>query len=103
MSDPHLERIGAAETLQDLESLRVALLGKSGEITAKLKSLGAMDPETRTKEAPKIHAEREAVTKAIADRKAALEDAELEQRLATEKLDLSLPAPESPLGTIHPV
>jgi len=98
-----LERVAAAETLQDLESVRVALLGKSGEITAKLKSLGSMDPETRAAEAPKIHALREQVTGAIADRKAALENAELERKLATEKIDLSLPAPQAPQGTVHPV
>src|ERR1043165_6964150 len=103
MSDPLLDRIAAAQTLQDLESVRVALLGKSGEITAKLKSLGSMDPETRGAEAPKIHALREQVTGAIADRKAALEGAELERKLATEKIDLSLPAPESVSGTVHPV
>ena len=103
MSDALLDRIAAAGSLQDLEQLRVAALGKSGEITAKLKSLGAMDPETRSAEAPKIHALREAVTDAIAGRKAALEAADLKQRLATEKVDLSLPAPDSIGGTIHPV
>ena len=103
MFDALLDRIAAAETLQDVESLRVSLLGKSGEITAKLKSLGSMDPETRAAEAPKIHAQRDAVTNAIAQRKAALEAAELGQRLATEKLDLSLPAEQWPSGTVHPV
>ncbi len=102
MSD-WLDKIAAASTLPALEELRVAALGKSGAITAKLKSLGAMDSQTRTREAPAIHAEREAVTAAIAARKAALEAAELEQRLATERLDLSLPAPFSPVGSIHPV
>ena len=103
MPDALLDRIATAGSLQDLDQLRVAALGKSGEITAKLKSLGAMDPETRAAEAPKIHALREAVTNAIAERKAALESADLEQRLATEKLDLSLPAVEAPTGTVHPV
>jgi len=103
MSDALVERIAAAGSLAELEQLRVAALGKSGEITAKLKSLGSMDPETRAAEAPKIHALREAVSTAIAERKAALESAELDQRLATEKLDLSLPAPDSPSGTVHPV
>jgi len=98
-----LDRIAAAADLQELDSVRVALLGKQGEITAKLKSLGAMDADTRTAEAPKIHALREAVTNAIADRKSALETAELERKLATEKVDLSLPAPESVSGTVHPV
>ena len=103
MPDALLDRIAAAGSLQDLEQLRVAALGKSGEITAKLKSLGSMDPETRAAEAPKIHALREAVTNAITGRKAALEAAGLEQRLATEKLDLSLPAPDTITGTVHPV
>jgi phenylalanyl-tRNA synthetase alpha chain len=98
-----LDRIAAADSLNDLETLRVAALGKSGSVTALLKSLGAMDPETRTAEAPRIHALREQVTDAIAGRKAALEAAELERKLATETIDLSLPAPESVGGTVHPV
>ena len=103
MSDPLLERIAAAENLHDLDAVRVSLLGKSGEITAKLKSLGSMDADTRTAEAPKIHALRERVTTAIAERKASLENAELERKLATETIDLSLPAPEIVAGTVHPV
>jgi phenylalanyl-tRNA synthetase alpha chain len=95
--------IGSAGDLAALEALRVKLLGKQGEITAKLKSLGSMDPGTRAAEAPKIHALREAVTAAIAGRKIALDAADLERKLATEKVDLSLPAPESVSGTVHPV
>ena len=103
MSDTLLDRITAAGTLQELDSVRVALLGKSGEITAKLKSLGSMDPETRVVEAPKIHALREQVTEAIAGRKDALETAELNRRLATETIDLSLPVDTGEQGTVHPV
>jgi len=98
-----LDRIAAAESLGDLEALRVSALGKSGSITAMLKSLGAMDAGTRAAEAPKIHALREQVTGAIAERKAALEAAELERKLATEKIDLSLPARDIVSGTVHPV
>jgi phenylalanyl-tRNA synthetase alpha chain len=98
-----LDRILAADSLQSLDSVRVALLGKSGEITAKLKSLGSMDAQTRATEGPRIHALRERVTAAIADRKTVLENAELERKLATEKIDLSLPAPETLSGTVHPV
>jgi len=103
MPNALLDRIAAAKDLHELDSVRVALLGKQGEITAKLKSLGSMDAEARTAEAPKIHALREEVTSALADRKSALEAAELERKLATEKIDLSLPAPESVSGTVHPV
>jgi phenylalanyl-tRNA synthetase alpha chain len=96
MSDALLDRIAAASDLTELDSVRVALLGKSGEITARLKSLGSMDPGARAAEAPKVHALREKVTGAIAERKASLEAAELESRLATETIDLSLPAPGGP-------
>ena len=103
MSNALLDRIAAAQDLQELDSVRVSLLGKSGEITAKLKSLGSMGADKRAAEAPRIHAQREAVTNAISDRKAALEAAELGRKLATEKIDLSLPARESISGTVHPV
>jgi len=98
-----LDRIAAADSLSDLEAVRVSALGKSGSITALLKSLGSMDADTRAAEAPRIHALREAVTNAIAGRKAALETADLDRKLATERFDLSLPAPESITGTVHPV
>jgi phenylalanyl-tRNA synthetase alpha chain len=97
------EQVAAAADLAALDAVRVAALGKSGEITELLKSLGKMDADTRLAEAPKIHALREAVADAIEAKKQALENAELERRLATERLDLSLPAAESPRGSIHPV
>jgi phenylalanyl-tRNA synthetase alpha chain len=103
MADALLDKIAAAGSLAELETLRVAALGKSGEITALLKSLGSMDAAARTAEAPKIHARREAVAAALADRKGELENADLDRRLSTERVDLSLPAPDSLSGTIHPV
>src|SRR5687768_11485276 len=92
-----LSDIASAPDLGALEALRVSTLGKSGSVTAMLKSLGPMSPEERAAKGPPIHALREAVTAAIADRKAALEAAELERKLATERIDLTLPAPESPV------
>ena len=102
-ADQILEQVGRASDLSALESVRVAALGKAGSVTALLKSLGAMDAATRAVEGPKIHALREAVTSAIAKRRAELEDAELERRLATERVDLSLPALETAKGSVHPV
>jgi len=98
-----VEKIRSAPDLGALEQLRLSALGKSGSITAQLKSLGGMDPDTRAAEAPKIHALREAVSGALAERKAALENAELDRKLATESVDLSLPAPDAPRGRVHPV
>lgn len=96
-------RIAAADSLDALEALRVEYLGKQGSVSALLKTLGKMTPEQRQEEGPKIQNLRAAVADAIAERKAALDDSELEQRLAAEVLDLTLPAPEAPRGTVHPV
>jgi phenylalanyl-tRNA synthetase alpha chain len=98
-----LSRIAAAQDLDTLESLRVEFLGKQGSISGLLKTLGGMSPEQRQAEGPKIHALREAVTDALTGRKAALEGAALESRLAAETIDLSLPAPEAHKGSVHPI
>ncbi|MEO6433044.1 MAG: phenylalanine--tRNA ligase subunit alpha [Sphingomicrobium sp.] len=102
-TDRLIADIRAAGDFAALEQQRIAALGKSGSITAMLKSLGAMSPDERTAEGPKIHALREAVSAALAARKTELESAELERKLATEQLDLTLPAAEARTGSIHPI
>ena len=63
-----IDRVAAAGDLAALEAERVAALGKQGAVTQLLKSLGAMTPEQRQVEGPRIHALREAVGEAIAQR-----------------------------------
>ena len=84
-------RIAEAADAASLEAVRVAALGKAGEVTALLKTLGALSPDERQERGPKIHALREAVSAALAAKKDELDSAELERRLATERVDLSLP------------
>ena len=98
-----LRRIETAVDLAALEAERVTALGKHGQVTGLLKKLGVMTPDHRQSEGPRIHALREAVTEAITNRKAALEAVEIEQRLATETLDMTLPVDPGPRGTVHPV
>ncbi|MCZ8172181.1 MAG: phenylalanine--tRNA ligase subunit alpha, partial [Brevundimonas sp.] len=98
-----LARIAAAQDLDALEGLRIELLGKQGSVSALLKTLGGLSPEERQTVGPQIHALREGVTDALASRKAGLEAAVLEARLASETVDLTLPAPEAPRGSVHPV
>ena len=96
-------RIAAATDLDALEVLRIEMLGKQGSVSALLKTLGGMSPEARQAQGPRINGLRQAASDAIAARKAALEAAALDARLATERLDLSLPAPKRPRGSVHPV
>ena len=98
-----IANIAAADTADALEALRIEALGKQGWVSALLKTLGKMTPDERQVEGPKIQATRIQVADAIAARKTALDNAELERRLATEPLDLTLPAPEVSPGTVHPV
>ena len=100
------ELVGAAHAAPDLaalEAIRIDALGKSGKVTALLKTLGAMTPEERQQQGPRIQALRTAVADAIASRKAALEAEDLNRRLATERLDMTLPVDPAPRGTVHPV
>src|SRR6185312_14836889 len=86
-------QIDAAPDLDALEQVRVAALGKAGVVSALLRSLGQMSPEARKTEGPAINGLRDRLTRAIAARKAALEEVALEASLAAGRLDLSLPAP----------
>lgn len=98
-----LAAIQEAHDLESLEAIRIASLGKQGSISALLKTLGGMTPEERQEKGPLINGLREIVTARLAERKAALEAGALEARLSAERLDMTLPAPESPSGSVHPV
>src|SRR4051795_109510 len=86
-------RIAAAGDLAELDAVRVSALGKSGSISELLKSLGSMSPDERRERGPQINGLRDRITTAIAVRKADLEAAELDAKLAAERVDLSLPPP----------
>ncbi|MEO6153161.1 MAG: phenylalanine--tRNA ligase subunit alpha [Croceibacterium sp.] len=103
LSADSLARIARAATLAELEALRVELLGKSGMVTILLKTLGGMSPEQRQVEGPRLNSLRHQVAGAIDARNAVLDVAQLEVRLAAETVDLTLPAPDTPRGSIHPV
>jgi phenylalanyl-tRNA synthetase alpha chain len=98
-----LERIAAAPDANALEALRVEYLGKQGSISALLKTLGAMSADERQSEGPKIQGARAATADAIAARREEFDRTELEAKLTGERLDLTLPAPAAPLGSVHPV
>ena len=106
MTDPKsvaISDIESCDTLARLEEIRVQTLGKSGSITALAKTLGAMSDDERRAQGPIIHAIKTTVIDAITTRKALLEGAELNARLARETIDMTLPADPVLTGTIHPV
>ena len=97
--------IAGASDEAALEAVRVGALGKSGSVSALLKTLGGMTPDERKAQGPLINGLKDRVTAAIAARREALKGAALDARLNTETVDVTLPVRESPAeaGRIHPV
>ncbi|HEY1425515.1 MAG TPA: phenylalanine--tRNA ligase subunit alpha [Caulobacteraceae bacterium] len=95
-------QIAAAGDLEQLDQIRVAALGKTGVVSALLKSLGGMSPDERRTQGPAINGLRDRIAAAVAARKTELEEAALEAELAAGRLDLSLPAPPRRKGSVHP-
>ena len=97
-----LAQIAAAGDLAALDAVRVSALGKTGSISGLLKTLGAMSPDERKERGAAINVLRDRAQTALNDKKAALETAALDARLASETLDLTLPAPQRRRGSVHP-
>jgi phenylalanyl-tRNA synthetase alpha chain len=102
------EILGAVTAASDeaaLEAVRVASLGKSGSVSALLKTLGSMTPDERKAQGPLINSLKDRVTTAIAERKTSLADAALDARLKSETVDVTLPLRDPPTdaGRVHPI
>ncbi|MFP1644405.1 phenylalanine--tRNA ligase subunit alpha [Defluviimonas sp. KMU-169] len=99
----YLDGIAAAADEASLEEIRLAALGKKGEISLKMRELGQMTPEERQTTGARLNRLKDELDAALRARKTALADAALDARLATEWLDVTLPGRPRPRGTIHPV
>ncbi|MDG2286790.1 MAG: phenylalanine--tRNA ligase subunit alpha, partial [Alphaproteobacteria bacterium] len=100
------ELIGAVEAaggLDALEELRVSALGRKGRITEMMKGLGALDPDQRREAGQALNRLKDEVANAIDARKATMADAELDARLLSERIDVSLPPRPEGKGSIHPI
>ncbi len=103
LSTQALADIAAAPSPDALETLRVALLGKSGSITAQLKALGALPADQRKTAGEAINRARDAIGEALSARKAALDQIVMDARLAGETIDVTLPGRDPTRGGLHPV
>jgi phenylalanyl-tRNA synthetase alpha chain len=94
--------IAAAGTTAELEELRVRLLGRKSELTATLRSIGELPPEQRGPVGKEANEVRQALERLLAQRTAELEAAELDRRLAGDRIDVTLPGdpPQRP-GHLH--
>ena len=102
LTDTALSAIKSAESIKTLDDIRVEYLGKKGSITEQLKALGKLPKEERSAAGAQINIAKQAVQRAIEDHRIALETAELAARLASEKIDVTLPS-RCDCGSAHPV
>ena len=99
----YLEQVGKAGDPDALETVRLAALGKKGEISLMMRELGRMSPDERKTAGPSLNMLKDELDAALRARKQGLEDAALDARLQAEWLDVTLPGRPRPMGTIHPV
>lgn len=105
IEDEVLAAVANAASEKELEEVRVGALGKKGHISELMKGLGKMDPEERKEMGPKLNGLKTRVGDAIAAAKEALYEAALNERLATERVDVTLAVRPTELetGRIHPI
>ncbi len=95
--------IAAAATPAELEEIRIRAMGRKGTVTERMKTLGTLPPDERRKVGVELNALKESATASIAARLAILTTADLESRLAGERVDVTLPVRPERQGTVHPV
>jgi phenylalanyl-tRNA synthetase alpha chain len=96
-------RIAAAATPQDLEAVRVEVLGRKGALAEASKQMGRIPPEERARAGRLLNSVKQALEAAFEARHAQFAEAALKARLDAEWLDLTLPAPGPPMGHLHPI
>ncbi|QTS84687.1 phenylalanine--tRNA ligase subunit alpha [Ectopseudomonas khazarica] len=98
-----LEAVQQSEDINALEQLRVQYLGKKGELTALMQTLGKLSAEERPKAGALINTAKSQVQDALNARKSVLEQALLAEKLASERIDVTLPGRGQASGGLHPV
>ncbi|MEP0944616.1 MAG: phenylalanine--tRNA ligase subunit alpha [Rhizobiaceae bacterium] len=100
-----LAQIDAAADEATLEQVRVSALGKKGSVSEQMKTLGKMSPEERQVMGPALNGLKTRIGDAITTRREVVKRADVEARLAKEKVDVTLPVRPNPVetGRIHPI
>lgn len=95
--------IESAASLQELEEIRVSLLGKKGELTEISKGMKTLSPEERPVIGQLVNETREFISQILDEKNNQLKEKEKRARLEQEILDITLPGEEVELGTTHPI
>jgi len=103
MGDRVLREIEEAKTLAELDQIRLRYLGKKGELTGLLKTVGSLPKEERPGFGAKANALREAIETQLREKTASLERKALEEKVRQEVVDVTLPGNTPQVGSLHPL
>ncbi len=95
-------KVDVAEKLEDLNDVKVAFLGKKGELTSILKSMKEVAPEDRPKVGQLVNEARAKIEGSIEEKKTAIASALREAQMKAETIDVTLPAKKPMMGHRHP-
>ncbi|WP_066292609.1 phenylalanine--tRNA ligase subunit alpha [Bacillus sp. FJAT-29937] len=98
-----LDKISQASNLKELNDIRVSYLGKKGPITEVLKGMGKLSAEERPIMGALANEVRDAIAAGIESKQSQLEEAAVQQKLAGEKIDVTLPGRPVKTGNHHPL
>jgi phenylalanyl-tRNA synthetase alpha chain len=97
------ERLEAVDGDAALEALRVDFLGRKGRVARLFKNLGQLDSSLRREAGRLLNALKETATEAVSQKEAEARQGRLEERLAEERIDMSLPGVHTSFGHLHPL
>jgi len=97
------QQIATAKTVEELEPVRVEVLGRKGALARISKELAKLPPEDRARVGKLLNAVKQSLEAAVEARKAEFQALALKARLDAEWFDLTLPAPEPERGNLHPI
>jgi len=97
------QAIAAADTLERLEELRVVYLGKKGQLSALLRSMGQLSTEERPRIGAITNTVKEVLQSDLEQQRTRLQTAQLQAQLEAETLDVTMAGVYRPLGRIHPL
>ena len=98
-----IAEINSADNLKSLDDVRVKYSGKKGELTLVLRGMGSLSPEERPVIGALVNEVRDELENLITEKEKELKRAEIEKKLLTENIDVTMPSKKSKVGSLHPI
>ena len=103
IKDKTLDEISKVKNMQDIEEIRIKVLGKKGELTALLKMMGSLSKEERPKMGALVNSVKNEITQKIDETEKKFKEEEINKKLESEKIDVTLPSKKIVRGSKHPL